>query len=223
MAWEWHRMACGGFGLAGWLTGAVTAAAALLAVHHPAIAGLSIVAVALASAVLVRDERRSWAGFGALYVGLPTLALVWLRGDPHNGGAVVVWLLLVVWATDIGAYASGRLIGGPLLLPRVSPKKTWSGLLGGMMSAAIVAVVVCRVLGQGDPLWIGIAGAVTAVVAQIGDLFESWVKRRWGVKDSSAIIPGHGGVMDRVDGLLSAGVAVAILTALTGKAILAWQ
>ena len=131
-------------------------------------------------------------------------------------------LLCVVWATDIGAYAFGRLIGGPKLAPRFSPKKTWAGLIGGMLSAAGV--------GAGIAAWAGLAvvgfgllSAGLAVMSQAGDLFESWVKRRFNVKDSSNIIPGHGGVLDRVDGVLPVAVVVAVLALVQGGGILTWR
>ena len=223
MCWEWHRMACGGFGPAGWVAATAAVATMPLALVEPRAALALVLFGALGSTALAPSGRRGWAWWGALYAALPSLAMVWLRADPTHGAALVGWLLLVVWATDSGAYAAGRLIGGPLLMPRVSPKKTWAGLLGGMASAALVGVGFAWAVGVAGLTWVALAGAVVAVVAQAGDLFESWVKRRWGVKDSSAIIPGHGGVMDRVDGLLAAALAVAALTLLTGKTILAWQ
>lgn len=132
-------------------------------------------------------------------------------------------MLLLVWATDIGAYASGRLIGGPLLMPVVSPKKTWAGLIGGVVSAGLVGLAVGLILSLPHPMVIMFISGALAVIAQAGDLLESWVKRRWGVKDSSNIIPGHGGVLDRVDGLLAAAAAVALASLVTGSAVLYWQ
>lgn len=222
MSWEWHRMLFGGFDPAGRIAAAGGFAAALLAVALPQ-AALGVVAVtAVAAVVLARADGRGWAGFGVLYVGLPSIALVWLRQDPAMGGIVVWWLLLMVWATDIGAYAFGRMIGGPLLLPAVSPKKTWAGLVGGMICAAGIGWGAVGAFQLGGAAEVALLSAVGAVVAQIGDLFESWVKRRSGVKDSSNIIPGHGGVLDRVDGLLSAALVVAIMTLTSGRSVLAW-
>ncbi|CCG40896.1 phosphatidate cytidylyltransferase [Magnetospirillum molischianum] len=225
MCWEWHRIACGGFGYAARAAALLCFAASLLAVSAPEMALYAVGGAVLVSVLLVCPVpgRRAWSGLGALYIGLPSLALVWLRGAPDHGAATVWWLLLVVWATDIGAYAFGRLIGGPLLMPRVSPKKTWAGLLGGMLCAALVGIGVAVAEQLSGVIWVAFASAILAVVAQAGDLLESWVKRRWGVKDSSNIIPGHGGVLDRVDGLLSAAITVAALTLVTGKAVLIWQ
>ena len=225
MCWEWHRIACGGFGTAGRLAAVCSVVAALWSVHDPASALVMVAVATLLSFLLVCPVhvRRLWSGLGALYVGLPVVALVWLRGDPDHGAATIGWLLLVVWATDSGAYAAGRTLGGPLLMPKVSPKKTWSGLIGGMVSAALVGAGVAWAVDAPAVAAVAAASAVLAVVAQIGDLFESWVKRRWGVKDSSAIIPGHGGVLDRVDGLLTAALAVAALALLTGRVPLGWS
>ena len=121
---------------------------------------------------------------------------------PAQGRDLVFWLLAVVWATDIGAYFAGRGIGGAKLAPAISPNKTWAGLIGGALAAALVGIIAARLLGSGAiPLAVG--GMALAVVAQGGDLLESWCKRRFGVKDSSHVIPGHGGILDRVDGLLA--------------------
>ncbi|MBI3446615.1 MAG: phosphatidate cytidylyltransferase [Magnetospirillum sp.] len=225
MCWEWHRMMNGGFGLSGRIAAIGCAIASLLAVTRPDF-GLSMTALAALSSFGLGGEDRSgrvWGAFGAIYAGLPSVVMVWLRANPSGGDAIIWWLLLVVWATDIGAYAFGRLIGGPLLMPNVSPKKTWAGLIGGMISAALAGLAVSATVGAGQGAAILIAGAGIAVVAQIGDLFESWVKRRCNVKDSSNIIPGHGGVLDRVDGLLTAALAVAIMTLMTGRSVLEWQ
>lgn len=225
MCWEWHRMMNGGYGRSGMVSSAALAAAALLAVIQPGM-GLALVgAAAPAAALLAGGDRsgRGWAAFGVLYAGLPSVTLVWLRDHPAGGNTVIWWLLLVVWATDIGAYAFGRLIGGPKLLPAVSPKKTWAGLVGGMASAGAAALLVALAAGAPAGAAVFAAGAVVAVVAQAGDLFESWVKRRCNVKDSSNIIPGHGGVLDRVDGLLTAALAVAALSLATGRTVLDWQ
>ncbi len=224
MCWEWARMALGGFANAGRVAAIGCFVAALVTVVYPLAAVAVVAATTVVSVVLAgpANSGRLWAGLGGFYIGLPAIALVWLRDDPGLGGAVVWWLLLVVWATDIGAYAFGRLIGGPLLLPAVSPKKTWAGLFGGMACAALAGVLVARTFALADVGVIAVVSAVGAVVAQVGDLFESWVKRRWNVKDSSGIIPGHGGVLDRVDGLLAAALTVAVLTLASGRPVLIW-
>ena len=161
-----------------------------------------------------------WISFGLLYVGIPTIALIWLRDVV--GRDMVFWLFALVWATDTGAYAFGRLIGGPKLMPRVSPKKTWAGLIGGIICSSAIGAAFSFGLGK-SAIWplIIISGAL-AVVAQSGDLFESWVKRRFGVKDAGSIMPGHGGLLDRVDGLLAVSVAVALIALINRENGLEW-
>ena len=209
LAWEWTRLSLGRFGVAGILLGAMAGGVATLALVRPML-GLALIAVAAVLApVSQRVAGRSllWAGGGAFYIGLPVLALVWLRGE---GAPMVYWLLSLVWATDIGAYAAGRVVGGPKLLPRISPKKTWAGLVGGVFSAAAVGAIAALLTEKNIPTVAGLSGML-AVVAQTGDFAESWMKRHFGVKDSSGIIPGHGGVMDRLDGLLAAAPVVGML------------
>lgn len=228
LAWEWTRLTGEGrFGPTGILLAAVIVAAVLMATLGRA--GSALVALAIASAVLyasaARDGRRDprWVAAGLLYIGVPAVALVWLRGDDAAGLELILWLLLTVWATDIGAFFAGRLIGGPRLAPRISPKKTWAGLGGAIVSAGLVGLVASRF----DPhapaaVLLAAAGASLAVIAQAGDLGESWVKRRFGVKDSSHLIPGHGGLFDRVDGLIAAATVLALWQWLTGGT-LSWR
>ena len=140
---------------------------------------------------------------GTLYVGIPALALVWLRTQAPAGSMHLLWLLLVVWATDIFAYLVGRTLGGPKLAPRISPGKTWSGLCGGVVGAGLTGGVAAMALGAGFGL-AAMVGALLALVGQGGDLFESALKRQAGVKDSGHLIPGHGGLLDRIDGLVFA-------------------
>lgn len=225
MCWEWDTIVTKRFGWSGRLACAGCALAAALAVSHPQAALLLVAGSAIAAAVAPgQGERpRLWAGLGPLYAGLPAVALIWLRGDDLIGRETLIWLMLLVWATDIGAYAAGRTIGGPLLLPAVSPKKTWAGLIGGVVSAGVVGLGTGLVLSLPHPLALALGSGALAVVAQAGDLMESWVKRRWQVKDSSNIIPGHGGVLDRVDGLLAAALAVAVASLASGTAVLHWQ
>lgn len=150
----------------------------------------------------------AWVAFGLPYLILPGVSLVVLRAHPQAGLPLVFYLFMVVWATDIGAYVCGKVIGGPKLCIRISPKKTWAGLIGGMTLAAIVGFVAAYVFAFSDYFWAACAAMVLAVVAQAGDLFESFVKRRCEVKDSGTLIPGHGGMLDRIDGLISASVVL---------------
>ena len=161
---------------------------------------------------------------GVAYVAVPSASLIWLRelqfaDHPHGGAALVLYALLVVWATDIGAFFAGRRIGGPKLAPVISPNKTWAGLGGGMVAAAI-AGGICANFTPYPPSWIAAMdlGVVLAVISQAGDLFESWLKRRVGAKDSGTLIPGHGGLLDRVDGLVFTLPLFALLLSLYGSA-----
>lgn len=176
-------------------------------------------------ATLPNHGRRSlWFGLGVLYVGTPAMAMLWLRDDPVTGQgiATLAWILALVIATDTGAYAAGRSIGGPKLAPRVSPNKTWSGLLGGVASAGLIGLVTGLLLELPSIWKLMILSGALAVIEQIGDLLESAFKRRFGMKDSSHIIPGHGGVLDRVDGLLAVSVAVAALDYFGEGSVLSW-
>jgi phosphatidate cytidylyltransferase len=178
-------------------------------------AALGVIAVGLiAVAVLARDGRH-WAVSGLLYAGAAQLAAVVVRQDPVWGFTALCFVLLVVWVTDIGGYFAGRGIGGPKLWVRVSPKKTWAGAIGGFAGSLLVAAgFAASGLGRLVPLLL--LAAVLSVVSQLGDLFESAVKRRFGVKDSSNIIPGHGGLLDRLDGFVAAIVVAAALGVIRG-------
>jgi phosphatidate cytidylyltransferase len=139
------------------------------------------------------------------------LALLWLRHQPAHGRETIIWIVACVWATDIGAYFIGSFAGGVRLAPSISPSKTWSGLVGGMCVSAVVSAACGLVFGIGETLMLAVTGLAIAVVAQGGDLLESAAKRRAGVKDSGNLIPGHGGVLDRIDGLVAVLVFIAAL------------
>lgn len=176
------------------------------------LAALGILAVAIVS-----SDRRGWAAIGIAYALAASIASSAVRLDPAWGFTALMLVLLAVWATDIGGYFAGRLIGGPKLWPRVSPKKTWAGAIGGFVaSLGVAGGFAAAGLGTAAPL-LGL-GAILSIASQIGDLFESAVKRRFGVKDSSHIIPGHGGLMDRLDGFVAAIVLAAIFGFLRGGA-----
>jgi len=171
---------------------------------------------------LTAKDSKAFKILGVFYVAVPAASLVWLRqlhvaNHPAAGAEVVLYVLFVVWATDIGAYFAGRRIGGKKLAPRISPNKTWAGLIGGMVSASIVGGI-CAVFTPYPPSWVAgmDLGILLAVISQVGDLFESWLKRRIGAKDSSTLIPGHGGLLDRVDGLVFALPVFALFLSLSG-------
>ena len=169
----------------------------------------------------VRVSERWWFAFGVPYVGMSCVALIWLRSNDQAGMALIYFLLLSVWANDTGAFVIGRMIGGPRLAPTISPAKTWAGFWGGLASSGLALGGVAVALDAHSPLVAAVLAVVLAVMSNIGDLFESAVKRRYNVKDSGGIIPGHGGVLDRIDGLLAAAPVLALFHWLIG-AKLAW-
>lgn len=175
-----------------------------------AAAAAGIVVVALTSAT-----QGAWNATGLLYAAAALLAAILVRFDPSNGFLALIFVLLVVWVTDIGGYFAGRGIGGPKLWPRVSPNKTWAGAIGGLVLSIAVAVAFA-LLGFGKLTSSVVLASVLSVVSQLGDLFESAVKRRFGVKDSGRIIPGHGGLLDRLDGFVAAIIVAALIGILRG-------
>ncbi|MGP1282376.1 MAG: phosphatidate cytidylyltransferase [Parasphingopyxis sp.] len=184
----------------------------LMVLFSPAYAPIDQADIVTAAAVGIVVGLAFWSARlagGFLYIGLASIAIIFLR---EQGGLVLaLWTLAMVWATDIGAYFSGKTIGGPKLAPQFSPNKTWAGLIGGIACAALVSAGFA--LQSELPLLIVPLGALFAVVAQLGDLYESWLKRRADVKDSSNLFPGHGGALDRLDGLLPVAIGVAGLSA----------
>ena len=180
-------------------------------------AALLVLVLGLAAVALLSPERRLWTATGFFYAAAAEIASVLVRLDQIYGFAALILILLVVWVTDIGGYFAGRGIGGPKLWPRVSPKKTWAGAIGGFAASLVVAAGFAALgVGKTGPLLL--LGAVLSIASQLGDLFESAVKRRFGVKDSSHIIPGHGGLLDRLDGFVAAVVLAAIFGFLRGGA-----
>lgn len=155
------------------------------------------------------DSSKRWSFAGAPYIAMAILSLSWLR-TADDYGLTVMWLFFCVWAMDVGGYFAGKSIGGPKLAPRISPSKTWSGLVGGMVLAGVTSVVFAVIADWHSFIALFFVGMLIAVIAQIGDLFESYVKRKFNTKDSGGLIPGHGGILDRVDGLIFAAPAVAI-------------
>jgi phosphatidate cytidylyltransferase len=168
-------------------------------------------AAALFARMSGATERPADAAFGVLYIGAPSVALVWLRSG-EVGRDWTLMLLAIAWAADIFAFVAGSLLKGPKLWPRFSPNKTWSGLVGGLAASALAALLVVAIAkGEGDPTrgWAAMIGLVVGLFTMAGDLWESMLKRRFGVKDSGQLIPGHGGLLDRVDGLMFAILAMA--------------
>jgi len=215
LAWEWTAL-CGSHraSLMRVLLTLVAAAAVLLVAADemwPAV--IAIGAGALVAAALEGDDaegkgKRPWMALGVVYIAVPVAALEWLRLAPH-GRELVVWLLIVVWASDTIAYVFGRTFGGAKLAPSISPKKTWSGLAGAVIGAAAGGGFCALAFGADDAAGFALMAALFGLVGQGGDLMESAIKRRFGVKDTSRIIPGHGGLFDRLDAFM----AVVVLAA----------
>jgi phosphatidate cytidylyltransferase len=206
------------------LSVAGAAGAVILAAYGHPVLGLVLLLV-VAAAVLMRDRDRPIIGLGVLYAGAPALALVWMRGDATHGFAAVLYVFLVVWITDVAAFTAGRLVGGPRLAPTVSPGKTWSGLAGGVLAAMLAGGIFGWFVEGGSPRRLMVLAGLLALASQAGDLAESVLKRRFGRKDASNLIPGHGGLLDRVDGLVTATIlcavlALALAAAHPGRAVL---
>jgi phosphatidate cytidylyltransferase len=223
MGYEWCRASLEkSLGLATTLTGTSVVVALFLA--QKGLFLQAVIALLLGSALVAvgtvfrkRHDRIVWALAGPFCIGLPVLALIMLRAHPETGFGLTFGLFLTIWATDIGAYFSGKSIGGPKIAPSISPNKTWAGLIGGVISAMIVAYLVNRYLVGGQVATIGVLGlgAICAILAQMGDFAESAWKRRFGIKDASNLIPGHGGVMDRLDGIFLTAPMLMIIIMLT--------
>ncbi len=195
----------------GW---AVTVAVAAMVVFvEEELALVTLAAAVVLSAIHAMAFKRSfWLAGGIAYAGLTALSLAAIRADDATGLIAMLFVFAVVWATDILAYFVGRAIGGPKLAPPISPGKTWSGAIGGTISAVIAGSVLYLCFFPKVGVWIPLIAFILSVFSQVGDLFESFIKRRFGVKDSSHLIPGHGGVMDRVDGLVFACFAAFLLS-----------
>lgn len=211
MAWEWGRVVRGNDQDVTMLVHgvAVTVAIGLAAFGYAALGAAVIVIAAIIVALLEFGENGALSTLGVLYTGVPAVALLWLRSQEPNGLYAILFLFAVVWTTDTLAYAAGRLIGGPKLAPTISPKKTWAGFVFGVGGAVLVGWLFARWIGAPEHAMAALAG-VLAVISQIGDLAESALKRRFDIKDSSHLIPGHGGFLDRVDSLVPAIIAATI-------------
>ncbi len=214
--WEWTTLVAGpNHRLMLSACGSAIAVAAMVAwLGRPVTAILLVGLGVLAALVFAPRKRRLWITAGIGYAGSMLLAPMLLRADDIHGFLAMVLLFAVVWTTDVLGYFAGRAFGGPKLMPAVSPKKTWSGAIAGTFGAMIVAILIAALFGSFNSAAIALIALLLSVVAQLGDLMESWVKRQFGAKDASQLIPGHGGVMDRLDGFWAA----ALLGCLIGLA-----
>jgi len=224
---EWDRLwRADGRPLPGLIIIALAAAAVLAALEgHAAMALLVVGAGVLVLLVVGSGLGRlsPWWGLGLVYIGVPCIAFAWLRQDADYGRRAIIWLLLVVWSSDVGSYISGRLIGGPKLAPRLSPKKTWAGVAGGIVAALTVGMAAAEILGGLSLAWFAVVALAIGIVSQLGDLTESAVKRYRGVKDTGSLIPGHGGMLDRLDGLLAGASLLAAIHLIGGENIIGWR
>jgi phosphatidate cytidylyltransferase len=212
MSWEWARVVRGtDLDLTLVVHAlAVAVAAVLAALGYAALGVATLVIGAIIVLPLQFGEHPLYSSAGIFYTGLPAVALLWLRESEPMGFLAVLFVFLVVWTTDTAAFLAGRLIGGPKLAPRISPNKTWAGLAGGIIASGIVAAIFGQLAGASVSK-LALSGVVLALIAQGGDLLESALKRTFGVKDASNLIPGHGGFMDRMDGVVAVAVAVALI------------
>jgi len=216
--WEWNSLVAGSDQRIVLTTGgaSLALATALMLTGHSLAAVIVLAISTLGVASLAPAKRRTWIAAGVPYAGALGVAPIVLRSDNGEGFLAIIFLFAVVWTTDIAAYFAGRAIGGPKLMPRVSPNKTWSGAIGGTLAAVVVALALAKVTALTGLFAIAMLAVILSVCAQGGDLFESFLKRRFGAKDSGHLIPGHGGLMDRLDGFVTASVVAALIGLLRG-------
>jgi phosphatidate cytidylyltransferase len=229
VAWEWGRLTRGrgSDGTAMVATVSVAAIAVFVFLGRPDYALFLLAATAAAIGYTAyASGLATWSIAGLIYAALPAAALVWLRDDTALGLTAILFLFAVAWTTDTASYIAGRLIGGAKLAPSISPRKTWSGFIVGALTPALVGVAFAAALKSSSAIWLALVSVALALACQMGDLVESWVKRRFGAKDMSQLIPGHGGLLDRIDGLLFAAVLAALIAlrdpANPGRGLLIW-
>ncbi len=226
MSWEWSSLCRTKAGPMAVVFATVLWAAGLTFVGFLWEALLCMVLGALSLALVSRiggEKSPILLPAGTAYLSFGVISIVWLRASDPAGLAVFNWMIAIVIATDIGAYFMGRAIGGPKMAPRISPGKTWSGLAGGVVCAALSGVLTVHLLDTQNYILVGVLSGGMAVVAQGGDLIESAVKRHFGVKDAGNLIPGHGGALDRFDGFLTVAPVTALMMWISGGSPLEWQ
>jgi len=216
--WEWDGLVCGHDRNTVLALGVLALAGATIftVLNRPGFALLLIALGMLAVATLASRTRRTWCAVGVVYAGALLMAPVVIRGDASLGLVALLFLFAVVWATDIVAYFGGRAFGGPKLMPKASPNKTWSGAVCGTAAAIIAGCAVASVAGLGNLAVVGALALVLSIASQAGDLFESALKRRFDAKDAGNILPGHGGLMDRLDGFVAASTAALLIGVVHG-------
>jgi phosphatidate cytidylyltransferase len=229
VGWEWGKLVRGAGRdlIAAVQAAAVAAVAVLVTLGRP---GVAVIASACAAATIglssFASGRLAWSLVGLCYAVLPAWALVWLRSDAELGVIALLYLFAVAWTTDTASYAAGSLLDGPKLAPNISPRKTWSGFVVGTLAPAFVGFAFAFALKGTSGIRLALVSVAIALACQLGDLSESALKRRFGTKDTSRLIPGHGGLLDRIDGLLIAALAAALIAlrdpANPGRGLLMW-
>ena len=225
MVWEWREMVVGqgqGLRAPGIVMIVASALAVIVADLAVPAAGFALLMVGTAIGAMWERLRLRFVVSGTLYIGAAMICIEALRNDFRFGFLAVLWLVVVVIAVDVGGYFGGRVFGGPKLWPRVSPKKTWAGLIGSVVCAQLVGFIFALIVGLSYPAEVALMSAIVALVAIGGDLIESSAKRFFGVKDSSRLMPGHGGILDRLDGLMAAALVVAAVSFVRGQSIFLW-
>ncbi|MCA3426849.1 MAG: phosphatidate cytidylyltransferase [Roseomonas sp.] len=224
LSWEWARFCkISIWRWPGLLMPAISLVVMLLAAFGPPLAALGLLAVGTLVLFLLQRQGDIWPAAGLFYIGLVGFSLVLLRGEDHAGLLNTLFLVLIVWASDTGAYMAGRALGGPKLAPAISPGKTWSGAAGGLIAATLIGTGAAALLAPGGASRAAAIAAMLGVMSQAGDLLESAIKRRFGVKDSSSLIPGHGGMLDRLDGVMAAAPMATALALLAGRGMPLWH
>jgi phosphatidate cytidylyltransferase len=216
--WEWTSLVARSDQRSVLMTGGASLALAvtLVATGHLLAAVIVLAISTLGVASLAPAKWRTWIAAGVPYAGALGVAPIVLRSDSEDGFLAVIFLFAIVWTTDVVAYFTGRAVGGPKLMPQVSPKKTWSGAIAGTLAALLVAFALAKVAAPTGLFAIAMLAIILSICAQAGDLFESFLKRRFDAKDSGHLIPGHGGLMDRLDGFVTASVVAALIGLLRG-------
>jgi phosphatidate cytidylyltransferase len=214
LSWEWGRLVHGREAdvVVAIHVGAAGVAAVLAAFGFVGLGLLALPIGAILAMLLSLGRNSVFSALGVFYVGLPAVAMIWLRSDATLGLLAVIFVIVIVIASDTAGFLSGRVLGGPKLWPRISPNKTWAGMIGALVASSIIGALFWFAVPGASAVRLAATGVVLSLAAQGGDLAESAIKRRFGAKDSGSLIPGHGGVMDRVDGLVAAAAVVGLAT-----------
>nr|WP_281376651.1 phosphatidate cytidylyltransferase [Rubricella aquisinus] len=225
MVWEFREMVLGegaGTSVLGLLSIAAAAGSVIATEALEMRFGIILVAIVAVILTLGEGRRGRMAVFGFLYISVAMMCIDGLRADEKYGFVAVIWLIIIVIGADVGGYFAGRMFGGPKLWLRVSPKKTWSGFFGGILLAVLLGLIFSALTPGTFAVKVALMSALIAVVSVGGDLIESACKRYYGIKDSSNLLPGHGGVLDRLDGLMAAAIVAGLITFARGQSVFVW-